>query len=182
MLPLASCQRLGDHGRGRPDSRGIRHRDQRRLDSVEQTALDLGRRHLDRPIRQERIQCVADVILGRRITGLADLVLIIDGAAVTHPPGPIQNQDLRVSFHQSAVGNLVLGIFEDREVDAHLMDVPRNVLLAVMGIGADPQEHDALRFVVAIHLDQPGGVLVCHRTVGSDKDQHDRPAPAIGIK
>ena len=64
----------------------------------------------------------------------------------------------RRSLNQGRVGDQVLRIFEDREIDAGFLDEFGDVGLGLVGVGVDPQDHDALFRELVIELDQPGHV------------------------
>ena len=66
------------------------------------------------------------------------------------------------------------GIFEDREIDAGLLDELGDVGLGFVGVGVDAENHDALLGELAIELDEPGHVEIRHRAVVAEEDEHDR--------
>ena len=109
-----------------------------------------------------------------RVFALPLLILVVDRAAVANPCEAVEHHHLAGSLDERRIGDDVRWVFQHGKIDAGLAHVPGDVLLGLVRVGINAEQHDSLLAELTIELDQPGSVQVSHRAVVSQEYEHNR--------
>ena len=153
---------------------GHRSRGGRLVYATDETAHCRCRRLADRFARQQFIECRRQVVLRRLCPRNADVVLIVDPPAIADRSLAVQDENFRGALDSQLVGQDVIDVFQDGELDAGVLGKASDLRNAVLLIGVDTQELHALGLVSLGQLGQARSIKLGHRTFAADERQHDR--------
>ena len=151
-----------------------RHRPRRRrlVNAADETAHCRCRGLTDRLACQQFVECPGKVILRRLRTRNADVVLIVDPASIADRPLGVQDENFRRALDSQLIGQDIIDVFQDGELDAGVFGKAGDLRNAVLLIGVDAQELDAFGLVVLGELGQARSIKLGNGTFAADERQH----------
>ena len=123
---------------------------------------------------QQLIERVGNVVARGGRTGIADAVLIVDHASITHSPIAVEDERIGRPLGAELIGHRVSGILQDRKRDLVLAGIVGDVGQRILRVGIDADESHSLVAIAVSQFGQPWTGQPRHRALGAQKDHDDR--------